>query len=109
MVHITLAAPAAPQIRKGKRNETDLLCCPYRRSPHRHRRRGKRQSTPKVATLTCRPASTGEAAYATTSTNVSVCKPLNMKPIMAMKPIVLAAPNGQEMWEAVQGQFEYGR
>jgi hypothetical protein len=53
-----------------------------------------------MATLVCRPAGSGESPSATTEDKVAlVCKPLDMNPIMAMKPHIEAAPNGEQMWQ----------
>ncbi len=66
------------------------------------------QATPStMATLVCRPAASGETATATTADNVSlVCKPLDMQPIMAMKPQIQAMPNGTAMWESLVNDFD---
>jgi hypothetical protein len=51
-------------------------------------------------TMVCRPAKAGETANAMTSAKASlVCKPLDMKPIMAMETHVKAMPNGPIMWQ----------
>jgi hypothetical protein len=60
-----------------------------------------------MATLVCRPTKSGETATATTTDNVSlVCKPLDMKPIMAMKPSIEAMPNGEQMWGDFINNFD---
>jgi hypothetical protein len=59
-----------------------------------------------MATLVCRPAQSGEAPSATTGAKVAlVCKPLDMKPIMAMKSRIEAMPNGDQMWENLMNDF----
>jgi hypothetical protein len=55
---------------------------------------------PATTTMVCRPAKTGEAANAMTTGKTSlVCKPLDMKPIMAMEDHIKAMPNGPIMWQ----------
>ncbi len=67
-------------------------------------------STQTVATLTCRPANTGETPTATTGGNVPlVCKSIDMKPLMAVKKALMTMPNGQAMWDNMWANFEYGR
>jgi hypothetical protein len=64
-------------------------------------------SSTTMATLVCRPAHSGETASATTTDNVSlVCKPLDMKPIMEMKPHIEAMPKGDEKWKNLFSDFE---
>jgi hypothetical protein len=59
-----------------------------------------------MASLVCRTARSGETATATTSGNTSlVCKPLSMQPIMAMKPAVMAMPDGELNWRALLKDF----
>jgi hypothetical protein len=65
-----------------------------------------------MATLVCRPAKAGETPTAMTAAKADlVCKPLDMKPIMAMEKSVMAMPNGDTMWNNLLSsfQFEYGR
>jgi hypothetical protein len=60
-----------------------------------------------MATLVCRPARSEETATATTADKVAlVCKPLDMKPIMAMKPHIETMPNGAKMWESLVNDFD---
>ena len=59
-----------------------------------------------MATLVCRPAKSDETATATTSDKVAlVCKPLDMKPIMAMKSDIQGMPNGATMWTNLINDF----
>lgn len=65
-----------------------------------------------MATLVCRPAKAGETPTAMTAAKADlVCKPLDMKPIMALQKMVMTMPNGAAMWENAQSSltFEYGR
>lgn len=53
-----------------------------------------------MGTLVCRPAKTGETASAQTMSKTQlVCKPLDMKPLMAMEKQVGAMSNGPIMWQ----------
>lgn len=53
-----------------------------------------------TTTMVCRPAKAGETANAMTTAKASlVCKPLDMKPIMAMEDHVKAMPEGPIMWK----------
>jgi hypothetical protein len=66
--------------------------------------------TQTVATLTCRPANTGETPSATTGDNVPlVCKSIDTQPLMAVKKALMTMPNGEAMWDSMWSLFEYGR
>jgi hypothetical protein len=70
----------------------------------------KSTGTMAMETLVCHPAAPGETPTAMTAAKTGiVCKPLNVKPIMAMQKQILAMPNGADMWQTVTAQFEYGR
>jgi hypothetical protein len=52
-----------------------------------------------MASLVCRPAASGEKPSALTTGQVAlVCKPLDMKPFMAMKAAMLGTPAGELLW-----------
>jgi hypothetical protein len=59
-----------------------------------------------TASLVCRAAKPGELTSATTAANTGlVCKPLDMRPIMAAKPAVIAMEHGEFNWRELLSDF----
>lgn len=65
---------------------------------------------PLMATLVCRNAASDERAFAKTAADVAlVCKPLNVKPLMASKAPLASVPGGMKVWQQMYNGIILGK